>query len=162
MDGCPLVPHPAFPPPVGLFPRLALSEATETNQRMTPRPFYRWKSFWLGLFVLVFLGWAWWDSYRNEALLLRERRDDFLQCLRVDGATYFVSGRWSFPSPLERFAATHSKGLGIASWNQTWQVLGASPVRVPDSLVFFSFVGLWGGWLVWRARVERKASLASR
>ena len=31
------------------------------------RPLYRWKSFWLGLFVLVFLGWAWRDSFRNDA-----------------------------------------------------------------------------------------------
>ncbi|MEK7953924.1 hypothetical protein [Luteolibacter soli] len=29
---------------------------------MTPRPFYRWKSFWLGLFGACFLAWAWWDS----------------------------------------------------------------------------------------------------
>jgi hypothetical protein len=26
---------------------------------MLPRPFYRWKSFWLGVFVLAFLAWAW-------------------------------------------------------------------------------------------------------
>ena len=29
---------------------------------MKPRPFYRWKSFWLGLCVSVALGWAWWDN----------------------------------------------------------------------------------------------------
>ena len=29
---------------------------------MTPRPIYRWKAFWLGLFVTCFLAWAWWDS----------------------------------------------------------------------------------------------------
>ena len=32
---------------------------------MKPRPFYRWKSFWLGLCVLVFLGWAWERSEYN-------------------------------------------------------------------------------------------------
>ena len=32
--------------------------------RKTPRTFYRWKSFWLGLFVACFLAWAWWDSMR--------------------------------------------------------------------------------------------------
>lgn len=26
---------------------------------MTPRPFHRWKSFWLGIFVLASLAWAW-------------------------------------------------------------------------------------------------------
>jgi hypothetical protein len=31
---------------------------------MTRRPFYRWKSFWLGILVLGFLGWAWVRSMR--------------------------------------------------------------------------------------------------
>lgn len=26
---------------------------------MRPRPIHRWKSFWFGLLVLVFMGWAW-------------------------------------------------------------------------------------------------------
>ena len=26
---------------------------------MSPRPVHRWKSFWLGILVIVFLGWAW-------------------------------------------------------------------------------------------------------
>jgi len=29
---------------------------------MSPRPLHRWKSFWLGLLVLIFLGWAWLRS----------------------------------------------------------------------------------------------------
>jgi hypothetical protein len=28
--------------------------------------------------------------------------------------------------------------------------------KVPDSLVFFSFVGLWVGWMVWRWRREAR------
>jgi len=32
---------------------------------MKPRPFYRWKSFWLGVFVLVFLGWSWARSMKH-------------------------------------------------------------------------------------------------
>ena len=28
----------------------------------TSRPLYRWKTFWLGLLVLIFLGWAWHAS----------------------------------------------------------------------------------------------------
>ena len=34
--------------------------------KATPRSFYRWKSFWLGLCVLVFLGWAWLGNVRAE------------------------------------------------------------------------------------------------
>jgi len=26
---------------------------------MTPRPIYRWKSFWLGVILLLFLAWSW-------------------------------------------------------------------------------------------------------
>lgn len=32
---------------------------------MHPRPLHRWKSFWLGLLVLIFLGWAWQRSIRH-------------------------------------------------------------------------------------------------
>jgi hypothetical protein len=33
---------------------------------MPPRPIHRWKTFWLGILVLIFLGWAWQDSRRHE------------------------------------------------------------------------------------------------
>jgi hypothetical protein len=29
---------------------------------MSPRPVHRWKSFWFGVLVLAFLGWAWLRS----------------------------------------------------------------------------------------------------
>lgn len=29
---------------------------------MKGRAIYRWKSFWLGVLVMGFLSWAWWDS----------------------------------------------------------------------------------------------------
>ena len=32
---------------------------------MPPRPLHRWKSFWAGILVLVFLGWAWSRSLRH-------------------------------------------------------------------------------------------------
>jgi hypothetical protein len=32
---------------------------------MQPRPIYHWKSFWLGLLVLSFIGWAWLDSKQS-------------------------------------------------------------------------------------------------
>jgi hypothetical protein len=43
------------------------SKETNRNLLMKPRPFYRWKSFWLGILVLGFLGWAWVDSLRYES-----------------------------------------------------------------------------------------------
>jgi hypothetical protein len=114
-------------------------------------------SFWLGLFVALFLAWASWDSYRHEALLHRESREGFVQCLRLEGGTYFVSGLWPSPAPGERLVTSHSNGLGLSTWRQMWQEFGANPVRVPDSLVFFSFLGLWVGWLAlsdWRRKTR--------
>lgn len=32
---------------------------------MLPRPIHRWKSFWLGVLILVFLGWAWARSQHH-------------------------------------------------------------------------------------------------
>jgi hypothetical protein len=29
---------------------------------MTPRPIHKWKTFWLGILILAFLGWAWIHS----------------------------------------------------------------------------------------------------
>jgi hypothetical protein len=34
---------------------------------MTPRRLIRWKSLWLGILVLGFLGWAWRDSFYKVA-----------------------------------------------------------------------------------------------
>ena len=33
---------------------------------MTPRPIHRWPSFWLGIFILTFLSWAWVRSQSHR------------------------------------------------------------------------------------------------
>jgi hypothetical protein len=37
---------------------------------MPPRPIHRWKSFWLGILVIVFLGWAWARSIHFGEMVL--------------------------------------------------------------------------------------------
>ena len=34
---------------------------------MTPRPLYRWKTFWFGLFVACSITWAWRDSASSSS-----------------------------------------------------------------------------------------------
>ena len=75
---------------------------------MKARPFYRWKTFWLGLCYLAFWGWAWWDNthsrtyfdfrlqkgfddpvgslYRSEA---QQYREAFFCCLGLWSAWLF-------------------------------------------------------------------------
>jgi len=36
---------------------------------MKPRPLIKWKSFWLGILVLVFLGWSWARSMQRISLV---------------------------------------------------------------------------------------------
>lgn len=47
---------------------------------MKPRPLYRWKSFWLGVLVIAFLGWAWKRSTTtlSQALWSGSTTDVFL------------------------------------------------------------------------------------
>jgi hypothetical protein len=129
---------------------------------MTPGPPFRFRhktihrvSFWLGLFVACFLAWAWWDSYREDSALSVEGAGRELCFVRHDGETRFYAEADShaLDARLEVYA-----GNDATMQRAIWWWGSARPVKVPDSLVFFSFVGLWGGWLGWRWRVERKAS----
>jgi hypothetical protein len=130
---------------------------------MNARPIYRWKSFWLGLVVLAFLGWVWARSMgRNEGVTVfgpGVKRFQARICAGVatvyewegelDRESIQVTGysveysadqkelqrRWVFAS-----ASRDEEGEGV-SWI-------AFPMWVP-------FVGLllpWSGWLAWRWR----------
>ena len=56
-----LVPCAVVPRRVVFLALLALEAGTK-EKLMTPRRLIRWRSFWLGILVLGFLGWAWRDS----------------------------------------------------------------------------------------------------
>ncbi|RYD33941.1 MAG: hypothetical protein EOP87_10100 [Verrucomicrobiaceae bacterium] len=36
---------------------------------MTPRPIHKWKTFWLGILIIAFLGWAWLRSCHSADFL---------------------------------------------------------------------------------------------
>ena len=147
---------------MGRVARLALGAETK-NQLMTPRPPHRhWHrtirrpSFWLGGFVACFLAWAWWDSHRIDTRVAYAGEDHVGTFLLTGGESVFL---------FLRDAAGPDKGLyfhrdpsreeamivqGFA------RVMGYHRVSLPNSLIFFSFLAPWLGWLAWRARVERK------
>jgi hypothetical protein len=120
---------------------------------MKPRPPYRRVSFWLGLFVAWFLAWAWWDSYQNLSAL-NLRGGGILHITRAEGATYFNTGGAEGPRFYRDSLGVTLKGRNLEA---EWHRWGFRFVKVPDALMFFSFVGLWAGWLVWRGRVESRA-----
>ena len=83
------------------------------------------------------------------------------QVVRAKGATILVWGR------ITELGNVFTRWGSFARVDEKWvnvDALVTGPekrtVRIPDSLVFLSFVGVWVGWLAfsdWRsARVERK------
>ena len=114
------------------------------------RPLYRWKSFWLGLFVLVFLGWAYVDSFRFHAMAYRYDGRQTVIIYRSFGGTRFGEG------PTRMLGFHPDKwGFSYAECSVYPFYWGSRDVRsfeVPDAPVFSSFMGLWGGWLAWRWR----------
>ena len=126
---------------------------------MKPRPFYRWKSLWLGLFVLVFLGWAWVDSYRFETALTMRLGSSTLGCFRHTGATYMYYG---MPAPrLFWHMPVISPASHLESSLQSFSGPGANYAKVPDYAVFVSLSALWSAWLFWHWKREQKKANAS-
>lgn len=114
---------------------------------MRPRPIYRWKSFWLGLLTLVFMGWAWWDSFSNVTIIGCSSGSLAL----IDGTTYLnAHAQWR---GLGNFGASRESPAGLMHSRLLTGDLKIG--EVPDAAVFFPFLLAWTGWLAWRARKFR-------
>lgn len=126
-----------------------------------PRPIYRWKSFWLGVLVLCFLGWAWADSMEKDS-----------------GVGFVVAGCPMGPASREATVAL-SWVDQIVSFGSHWRVVdhyrlptttpSAFPppsytiidsgapslihrVRIPYWLVMIVCLSAWGVFMAWRWR----------
>lgn len=121
------------------------------------RPLHRWKSFWLGLFVLVFLGWAWarsttalsqvlWPTGTSTAVVIGQFGSRVVLASGESGMTLppglqfnnvFVDyGDDIFP-PSAGFLR-RPKGIFVAHW-----------------FLILLFLVPWFGWLAWRWRRHR-------
>jgi hypothetical protein len=72
---------------------------------------------------------------------------------RADGTTFVfdrATNLFAFNGVL-RFPNQQSSR---ATEEEIFEGWGTRYIKIPDVSVFFSFVGLWGGWLVWRWRGE--------
>ena len=114
---------------------------------MNPRPLYRWKSFWFGVLVIAFLGWAWvrstnmpdklsWWSGRNQWTLLSSGGS--FGIVRFDGRIgniVFLRSAIVFP-PAWRYRRDEFGSLLVCSY---W-------------VASFAFLIPWSGGLAWRWR----------
>jgi hypothetical protein len=123
---------------------------------MRPRPLYRWKSFWLGLFVACFLAWACWDSMSFQSGLALRLGGGTQSCVRHTGSTYFLYGTPA-PSTFWRMRVTYPASH-LESSLEAIKGPRAGSVKVPDFVSFVCFLGLWSAWLFWHWKREQKKS----
>ncbi|MCW1921014.1 hypothetical protein OKA05_00510 [Luteolibacter arcticus] len=126
---------------------------------MKPRPFYRWKNFWLGLCVLVFLGWASFESRGTTTrVVFQKATSGFYELAREDCATFLVNGRWGHritPMPPLIFGYKVWAGPWATGYEDT--LLPDWPrVKLPDSWIISGFVFLWSTWLFYHWKREQK------
>lgn len=137
---------------------------------MHPRPIHRWKSFWLGLLVLIFLGWAWVRS---------TRLDDGIRWFNWDWGIMIGQGPegvglyggdrpiflddglqfWSVPAH-----APAAEWFGRPFFYDSWpafQIHGnavlASNLQLAHWFLILLFLVPWIGFLLWRVRRMRRA-----
>jgi len=148
---------------------------------MQPRPLYRWKSFWLGVLVLGFLGWAWWISYKFSTRV-SYWHVDVIHCegytgIRVSewvALDYFSHERveddaWaSRIIPMPFFVRGLERDRGPQTWRgeatyrefHEWAYRSMLPERralfLPHWLLIATFLVVWTAFLAWRWRRMRR------
>lgn len=165
---CPLGPNHSFPHPVGRVPRLALAtpETVENKSKpMTPRPLYRWKSFWFGILVLGFLGWAWVRSMGHLDCVLWASGDgtheiDLLQhegeVSVFRGSNYVIHPR-GFEFSTDEFSLD---GAWFGRFVEVERRPNGPTVSIAHWLLILLFVVPWSGWPAWRWRKIKRLSKA--
>jgi len=92
---------------------------------MTPRPLHRWKSFWLGILVLGFLGWAWVRSivYDDRIVWMEAGSTDIFAFGSRSGRVYVTSALVKFPPSSERYIRYYSLLAEKPGWKSDGLVI---------------------------------------
>jgi len=73
-----------------------------------PRSFYRTRRFWLGLPVLLFLIWAWWDSTRFMSVLYFQLPGYSCNLVSLKGSAGCTCNRNQSPSRMDSWQFHHT------------------------------------------------------
>lgn len=128
---------------------------------MHPRPLHRWKSFWLGLIVLIFLGWAWvrstggWDEVHFTS-------PGSSNAVFGSNATEGLSFGWTdYPFVPEGVSFASFRGGQINNWfPEAVTLVGGRTlecVTIAHWFLILLFLVPWAGFLFWRIRRMRRA-----
>jgi hypothetical protein len=128
---------------------------------MRPRPLIRWKSFWLGILVLGFLGWARvrsmeredhiaWGYSRGECISLEQAAGRLF--LYRGYNPYSVLGLTYVPSTFLHGESAH-KPVALMYSPVGWRVEAA------HWFLMLLFLLPWLAFLAWRVRKQRRPIL---
>ena len=131
---------------------------------MTPRRLIRWKSFWFGILVLGFLGWAWAFSLQHYSAIQSNSPLGWITVAQFEGDAALLAGRdgqqWEFSTSNSEVAHDPEKYSQALTYHRAlWQsVVPSRAVLVAShaSLVLF-FLIPWSAFLAWRWQRQRKA-----
>ncbi len=125
---------------------------------MHPRPLHRWKSFWLGVFVVVFIGWAWArsNSHWDILALCWNTHGDVLGFDHSGSMAALSWGRDSGGRPMG-FRLGHYAQNGPEKWfpspvSGTHNANGFGYMGIAHWFLILLFLLPWTTWLVWRSR----------
>ena len=125
---------------------------------MTPRRIIHWKSFWLGIVVLVFFGWAWLSTRTEEAMVYRIEGGNIYMATSGGGSVAAGWGAFGFATTGEAYAAVALEEEDVhyfaPAFEWGWEEGGH--VAVAYWVVVLAFLFLWGAFLAWRWRRARK------
>jgi hypothetical protein len=146
---------------------------------MKPKPLHRSITFWSGIFVMLFIVWAWWNSMKvvsrgNIARLSVSsycggmeladtgiRRGYYIQRYGLAlpeppaafPAPFFVRGQGPAFAPWAWNAlAKDASYVDQASWRARILPLGSVTIFIPYWLLLLVAAAAWIGLLFWRAR----------
>jgi hypothetical protein len=122
---------------------------------MTPRPVYRWKSFWFGILVLGFLGFAWIESKHSATWCAIRVFDDTLGLGNWNGYVCVFNQRHF---EVHRFMWMNLAIIFDPEWFPFPFLPGEGIFRVAHWFVIFLFLVLWLAFLSWCVRKQKKPS----
>ncbi|MCW1914643.1 hypothetical protein OJ996_13735 [Luteolibacter sp. GHJ8] len=125
---------------------------------MSPPSLHRWKSFWFGAIVLVFLAWSWVHSMGQGGYVSIAGSSEEL--LRIDQSGGYVALVWesatpiySLPElPLERMFGREQSSWFPKAFKYGSPVDGWRAAAIAHWCLILAVAILWLGWLLFRWR----------
>ena len=131
---------------------------------MLPRPLHRWTSFWLGVFVVVFLGWAWARSLDQWDILdWAVSKEEFYSLVNLEQKLRIVCNRTETSGATFRFQSIEAteEAVPVPPWIETTSSVFGWQIDVAHWFLILLFLLPWTTWLVGRSRRMKRLAPGS-